>query len=102
MSSIGQKNLKSIRESKVEAYFVKRVSEIGGKTRKIKYIGRKDAPDRVVYFNGCWFSELKRPGKKARSSQEREHDLMRKHGVKIYVISTFEEVDRFIDEICST
>lgn len=35
-------------EKHVEAYLVKRVEEIGGEVRKLKWIGRNSAPDRIV------------------------------------------------------
>jgi len=90
------------RESDVEKYLVKRVKQINGEIRKVKWIGRRDAPDRVVFFNGVWFIELKRPNSTARSSQIREHSRMRKHGAAVFVIDTIEKVDEFINEICST
>lgn len=87
-----------MRESKVEAHFAKEVERIGGLCRKMKWIGRAHAPDRFAAFPWTtpWFVELKRPGKCARPGQEREHQRMRAHGVKVIVISSLEEVDRFI------
>ena len=37
-----------IRESDVEKYLVKRVKALGGEVRKVKWIGRDGAPDRLV------------------------------------------------------
>ena len=37
-----------LRESKIEAHLIKRVKEIGGETRKVQWIGRDGAPDRLV------------------------------------------------------
>ena len=37
-----------MRESDIEEYLVKRVKELGGEIRKVKWIGRRGAPDRVV------------------------------------------------------
>lgn len=37
-----------MRESLIEAYLVRRVKELGGEVRKVKWIGRRGAPDRVV------------------------------------------------------
>ena len=48
-----------MRESEVEAYLVKRVKELGGDTRKMKWIGRRGAPDRFVMLYGGFFVELK-------------------------------------------
>ena len=88
------------RESDVEKYLVKRVKQINGEIRKVKWIGRRDAPDRVVFFNGEWFVELKRPNSTARSSQVREHSRMRQHGAAVFVIDTIEKVDEFINDEC--
>ena len=37
-----------MRESSIEDYLVRRVKELGGECRKVQWIGRKGAPDRVV------------------------------------------------------
>lgn len=89
------------RESDIEKYLVKRVDKIRGQTRKLKWIGRDHAPDRVVFFRGVWFIELKRPGATARLGQMREHMRLSYHGANIRVIDTFDLVDEFINEICS-
>ena len=90
-----------LKESYVEKYLVKRVKELGGEIRKTKWIGRSHAPDRVVFFKGVWFVELKRPNAAARAGQVREHSRMRQHGAAVFVINTIEQVDEFINEICS-
>ncbi len=90
-----------LKESYVEKYLVKRVKELGGEIRKTKWIGRSHAPDRVVFFKGVWFVELKRPRATARAGQIREHSRMRQHGAAVFVINTIEQVDEFINEICS-
>lgn len=35
-------------EAKIEAYLVKQVKALGGEVRKVKWIGRRGAPDRLV------------------------------------------------------
>lgn len=92
----------TIRESDVEKYLTKRIKELKGESRKVKWIGRSHAPDRVVFFKGVWFIELKRPRAKARDAQIREHSRMRQHGAAVFVINTIEQVDEFINEICPT
>ena len=37
-----------MRESEVEAYLVKRVKALGGEVRKVKWLGRNGAPDRLA------------------------------------------------------
>lgn len=109
-----------ITEAKVEAHFVKRVRELGGIVRKVRWIGRRDAPDRRAMFphgeifaidapaslrKRWWpaggrlqnfYAELKRPGEKARPSQLREHELMRAHGEHVVVLDSFEAVDKYL------
>lgn len=38
----------TLKESDIEGYLVKRVRAMGGEVRKVNWIGRKSAPDRVV------------------------------------------------------
>lgn len=90
-----------IRESDVEKYLIKRIKQLKGEIRKVSWIGRSHAPDRVVFFKGVWFVELKRPRATARAGQIREHSRMRQHGAAVFVINTIEQVDEFINEICS-
>lgn len=91
--------MNSIKENIIENHLIHVVKNIGGFSRKIKWIGRRDAPDRVVFFNGVWFVELKRPNSTARSSQVREHSRMRQHGAAVFVIDTIEKVEDFINVI---
>lgn len=86
-------------EREVEKYFVAQVKKAGGEQRKLRWIGRRGAPDRFVGLNGVHLVELKRPGKDARQEQIREHNRLRKKGVKIWVIDTKEGVDSFLREI---
>lgn len=92
--------MKTIRERDIEMYLVKRVKSMGGEVRKVKWIGRAGAPDRVVmlsrhYSEGSsthWV-ELKRPGKGATPAQAREHERMRDRGQSVWVIDSFKGVD---------
>jgi len=99
------------READIENHLVRRVKERGGEVRKVAWIGRPHAPDRVVmlpprieratednasYQTGpalIWV-ELKAPGKKARPGQLREHARMRKLGQEVFVVDSREGVDR--------
>ena len=83
-----------MRESEVEAYLVKRVKELGGDTRKMKWIGRRGAPDRFVMLDGGFFVETKAPGAELRPEQEKEIEALRKSGVGVFVADSYESVDR--------
>ena len=50
-------------ESEVEQYLVSQVKSGGGQAHKIKFIGRRGAPDRLVITpaGAMWLIELKRP-----------------------------------------
>ena len=89
------------RESDIEKYLVKRVKAIGGEIRKVKWINRNGAPDRVVWMNEgvqVWV-ETKAPGEKPEPHQLREHKRMRKRGQIVAVIDSFELVDALIMEL---
>ena len=85
-------------ERTIEAYLVKRVKAIGGEVRKVKWIGRNGAPDRLV-MTPMWtvWVELKRPGKKAEPHQAREHARMRVMNQRAVVIDSMTGVDALIE-----
>lgn len=98
-------------EGKVEDYFVKRCEAHGALVRKLAYIGRRGAPDRMVVWperehthdgwsfwteNPIDFVELKAPGKKPDPHQEREHERLRALGCNVFAIDSKEAVDRYI------
>lgn len=100
------------RESDIEKHLVKRVKELGGEVRKVQWVGRVGAPDRLVmlpdrpvlvapdnrawvYKNTIWV-ELKAPGAKPRPSQLREHERMRSMGQRVVVIDSIEGVEELL------
>ena len=83
-------------ERDVEKYLVKRVKAVGGNVRKVKWIGRRGAPDRLVFgpnLAPC-FVELKRPeGGELSPHQIMEiRDLM-DGGFEVFVVTNLHEVD---------
>lgn len=87
-------------EAEVEAYFELRAKLAGGECRKLKWIGRRNAPDRFFAFIGrVYLVELKRPKGKARIGQKREHERLRNVGVDVRVLDTLKAVDEFFEEI---
>ena len=85
-------------ESTIEKHMFKQAKNYGLLCRKVKWIGRRGAPDRLLH--GV-FVELKRPGAKPEPHQLREHDLMRKAGMRVEVVDSIEGVDELINEIRS-
>lgn len=85
------------RESDIESYLVERVRDMQGEVRKVKWLGRHGAPDRIVMVPGrtLWV-ELKAPGEKAKPHQVREHERMRRMGQHVVVVDSFEGVDEVL------
>lgn len=109
-----------MRESQIEAYLVKRVKALGGEVRKVQWVGRVGAPDRLVMLpkrrlantiDCAWcnpagqaiFVELKAPetiktfpANAHERAQAREHERMRAMGQRVEVIGTIEQVDELL------
>ena len=83
-----------MRERDIENYLVQRVKALGGEVRKVKWIGRRGAPDRLVMLpgRGIWV-ELKAPRVRAQAHQIREHERMRRMGQVVFVVDSFELVE---------
>lgn len=101
-----------VRERDIEAHLVKRVKELGGECRKVQWVGRNGAPDRLVmlpmhlvtgsvlaknrgYSLTIWV-ELKAPGKLPTALQLREHERMRAMGQRVEVIDSIESVEALL------
>ena len=108
-----------MRESIIEKHLVKRVKELGGEVRKVQWVGRRGAPDRLVMLprrseklaaamahfhlptewpdrsQTIWV-ELKATGVKPEAHQLREHERMRKMGQRVVVIDSLEGVEELL------
>jgi hypothetical protein len=92
-----------MRESKIESYLVARVKALGGEVRKVNWIGRRGAPDRLVMLpyrkllapQTIWV-ELKATGQVAEPHQVREHKRMRAKGQRVEVVDSFQRVDEVL------
>ncbi len=82
-------------EKDVERQIINYIKNLGGQTRKVSWIGRRGAPDRLILLPGriLWI-ELKRPGGRVTPAQRREHALLRWAGQEIYVIDNMEELEK--------
>jgi len=109
------------RESTIEDYLISQVKLKGGSVRKVAWIGRSKAPDRLVmipggkaFIRGEWwdtggvsfYAELKNEGghlkfpKNAHEeAQHREHERMRECGLRVEVIGSREQVDKILRNI---
>ena len=90
-------------EGKIEDYFVEQCEAGGALVRKLAYVGRRGAPDRMVVWPPLGvappkidFVELKAPGQKPDPHQEREHKRLRALRCNVFVIDSKEAVDRYI------
>jgi hypothetical protein len=105
-------------ERDIEDYLVKRVKAMGGELRKVQWIGRNSAPDRLVMLparqvvtsGGCYNSEpdtvwveLKNPktivtfpADARERAQHREHERMRALGQRVEVIGTLYQVEALL------
>ena len=87
-----------MREKFIEAYLVKRVKALGGEGRKLEWVARRGAPDRLVMLpeRAPFWVELKAPGVKPEPHQEREHQRMRGLNCEVHVVDSFERVDEVL------
>lgn len=98
-----------MRESVIEKHLVKRVKELGGEVRKVRFLDRRGAPDRLVMLPGRWadagvaadprstvWVELKATGEVPEPHQVREHRRLRAMGQRVEVIDSIEGVERLL------
>jgi len=95
-------------EGKIEKHLKKEVQASGGKVRKVKWIGKSGAPDRLMWWPAAHkhdpmgtiprmaFVELKAKGKKPTKVQEEEHAALRDDGFIVLTLDSIEAVDRAI------
>jgi hypothetical protein len=83
------------RERDIERQLIRRVKQAGGEVRKVMWIGRRGAPDRLVLIpdREPLFVELKAPGGRVSRLQEVEHRRLRAAGCKVMVIWKVEEIE---------
>lgn len=89
-----------MKERDISKYLNARVRELGGEIRRVRWIGRNNAPDKLILIDGAhgWVEE-KRPGKVAEAAQHREHKRMATSGMRVRVVASKEDVDRFLDRL---
>lgn len=107
----------TLRERDIEKRLVKRVGELGGEVRKVRWEGRRGAPDRLVMLpkthprvvdgrvveGGSFWVELKAPGGAAtfpknahEKAQHREHERMRQMGQRVVVVDSYEQIEELL------
>lgn len=105
-----------MREKDIEKYLVKRVELLAGEVRKVRWVNRNSAPDRLVMLprreiphrrpsghvvhsikapQTIWV-ELKAPGEEPTPAQAREHKRLRDMGQRVEVVDSIERVDEVL------
>ena len=84
-------------EHDVEMTVVLRAEGRGWFVRKLKWVGRKNAPDRFFARRGrVVLIEFKRPGVPARITQGKEHEKLLAAGVEVHVVDNIEQGDAIL------
>lgn len=87
-------------EKQIEKYLVTSLTRMGAEVRKLKFLDRNGAPDRIIMFKGVtFFVELKSHGKELQPHQEREIKRLRAVGQWVYVIDSMVGVESFIRDV---
>lgn len=76
-------------ESSIEEWVCERAEAAGWYVRKLKWIGRRNGPDRFFAKGGrVLLIEFKRPGEGPRTGQAREIERLRLAGVEVHAIDS--------------
>lgn len=89
-----------MRESKIEKYLKNRIEKLGGMCLKFTS-SINGVPDRIILMpdHKIYFVELKNEKGNIRKTQAYIHRRFAKLGFQVYVPSSKEEVDCFIEEV---
>ncbi len=91
--------MKTLKENQIETFLISELKKIGVETRKVKWLGRDGAPDRLILHAGGIWIELKRPGELPRANQLLEHEKMIKAGMRVIVIDSMGMANALIEHI---
>jgi hypothetical protein len=87
-------------ECDVEGYFCEQAHLKGYGNRKLKFVGRDGAPDRMFFKKKrVFFVEFKRPGKPLNPRQARERKSLVSYGLEVYHISTIGRCDEILNTL---
>lgn len=90
-----------VKESTIERYLVKQFALHGAIVRKVSWLGRRGAPDRVVFVHngGIVWVELKAPNKKPSALQRQEHARLNALGHTVHLIDNMQAVDALVASV---
>lgn len=85
-------------EQRIEEAVVRKAERAGFFVRKVSWVGRVHAPDRVFSHpdRGTVWIEFKAPGEPARPGQAREHEKMRAAGMEVHVCDNVQDALRIL------
>lgn len=85
-------------EGEIQAYLKTRVGQTGGEFRKLAWLGRRGAPDALIWWPGPSFAfvEVKAAKGKLSTLQQREIDRLRGAGFQVAVVFCKEDVDEVV------
>lgn len=88
----------AMRELKIEGDAVDAAKKAGFWTRKVGWVSRKGAPDRLFMHpvRGAVWIEFKRPGEEPEILQSNEHERMRACGLEVHVVDNLEDAMRIL------
>ena len=88
-------------EKHLERRLVSAVRAAGGIAPKFTSPGFDGMPDRLLLFPGgkIAFVEVKQRGKKPTPLQAARHGLLRRLGVKVYVMDDGEQIEKILTEV---
>lgn len=91
-------------ENRIENRLRECIKEKGGMALKFISPGCRGVPDRLVFLPGgrIYLVELKAPGKDLRPLQKKMKAKFEKLGFKYYVIDSYEDVEAFMNEVCTS
>jgi hypothetical protein len=89
-------------EHRIEEHLRQAVERRGGVCKKIRFIGERGCPDRLVGLGGALrLVELKAGRRGVLSRQQRRfHEQCREAGIPVAVLRSVEEVDAWLTSVC--
>ena len=92
-----------MREKDIEAYFRRKIKQLGGLALKFESPGFTGVPDRIVFMKKVvpFLVELKAPGKKLRPRQDYVRRQLIELDVKVFDCDTREKIDLLIGTLSS-
>ena len=87
-------------EAEIEDEIVRRARAHGWTTRKVKWVGSRNAPDRMFFRDGTVvIMEVKRPGKTVTGTQRKEYLRLKEVFPDTYVVDSVEGAMMVLDRL---